>query len=337
VSGPVCITGATGFVGSHVVEAFLAAGISVRAAVRSPDDEEKTAHLKAMAERHGTDLTFHEANLREPGSFDEAVAGCEGVIHVAAVARLAAPNPQAQIVDPSIEGAKNVLSAATKAGVRRVILTSSIAAIGSYRASQDRPLTEADWNDVATLETDPYGFAKTSAERLAWAQSEEAPWDLVVLNPVLVLGPVFNKRQTRASPSVLRAVLGNAFPALPKMCFGLVDVRDVATAHLEAYRRPEATGRHLLYAGNRWLHEIGAELRAAYPKRRIRTRRLPNVFTRLSAKFDNRIDAKVLNDTLDRVPHYDGHHAPSALGFTYRDVGETVRDTAKSMVEQGFV
>ena len=165
MSGPVCITGATGFVGSHVVEAFLAAGIPVRAAVRSPDDEEKTAHLKAMAERHGTDLTFHEANLREPGSFDEAVAGCEGVIHVAAVARLAAPNPQAQIVDPSIEGAKNVLSAATKAGVRRVILTSSIAAIGSYRASQDHPLTEADWNEQSTAETDAYGYAKTAAER----------------------------------------------------------------------------------------------------------------------------------------------------------------------------
>ena len=334
---PVCITGATGFVGSHVVDAFLAAGIPVRAAVRSPDDEEKTRHLVAMAERHGGDLTFHEANLREPGSFDEAVAGCDGVIHVAAVARLTAPNPQAQIVDPSIEGARTVLAAATKAGVRRVVLTSSIAAIGSYRASQEHPLTEADWNDVATLESDPYGFAKTSAERLAWTQSEDAPWDLVVLNPVLVFGPVFNKRHARASPSTLRDVLRNAFPALPKMCFGLVDVRDVATAHLEAYRRPEAAGRHLLHAGNRWLREIGAELRTVYPERNIRTRQLPNFLVRLSARFDDRVDTKVLDDTLDRAPRYDGNHAPNALGFRYRDLSETLQDTAQSMIDQSFV
>ncbi|MEC8424158.1 MAG: NAD-dependent epimerase/dehydratase family protein, partial [Myxococcota bacterium] len=105
---PVCITGATGYVGSHVAASFLAAGIPVHAAVRRPDDPSRTAHLHAMAERYGTRLDLYAADLATPGSFDAALEGCEGLIHVAAVARLTAPDPQRQIVDPSVEGARNV-------------------------------------------------------------------------------------------------------------------------------------------------------------------------------------------------------------------------------------
>jgi nucleoside-diphosphate-sugar epimerase len=334
---PICITGATGYVGSHIVEAFLAAGIPVRAAVRSPDDTEKTAHLHAMAERHGAELTLHAADLGTPGSFDAALEGCEGLVHVAAVARLTAPDPQAQIVDPSVEGARNVLAAATAAGVRRVVLTSSVAAIGSYRASQDHPLTEADWNDAATLDKDPYGLAKTSAERLAWELADAAPWDLVVCNPAMVLGPVFNKRHCKASPVIVRDILLRSFPANPRFCFGIVDARDVAAAHLAAFQRPDAHGRHLLCAGNRWMRDMAVLLEESFRAFRIRTGTLPNLALRAAALFDKRMDKNMLADILDREPHYDGSHATRALGITYRDIDQSVIETARSMVEQGLV
>ena len=337
MAAPVCITGATGFVGSHIVDAFLEAGVPVRAAVRSPDDPDKTGHLIEMAQRHGTELTFHGANLAEPGSFDQAIQGCEGVIHTAASVRLAAPDPQKQIVDPSINGTRNVLGACTKAGIRRVVMTSSVAALGNYRASQDHPLSEADWNDAATLQTDPYGLAKCQAERLAWSMSEEAGWDLVVCNPSLVLGPVFNKRHCAASPATVGDILKRAFPANPRICFGIVDARDVAQAHLAAYQRPDAQGRHVLAAGTLWMRDIAVLLDGVFPERRLKTRTLPNLLMRIGARFDQRLDPNVLSDLLGRVPHYDGNHAVDALGISYRDVDSSVIDTAKSMIESGLI
>ena len=332
-----CITGASGFVGSHIVDAFLCAGVPVRAAVRSPDDPEKVGPLQVMAEHYGTPLSLHAADLAVPGSFDEALEGCAGLIHVAAVARLAAPDPKRQIVDPSIEGARNVLDSATRAGVERVVLTSSIAAVGDYRASQGRPLNESDWNDAATLKTNPYGFAKTQAERLAWKLSEEAPWSLAVINPGMVMGPVFTKRHCRASPITVRDILKVSTPANPKICLPIVDARDVAAAHLIAFQRPEVEGRHVLVNGNRWLKEMALTLDAAFPDRGIRTGELPNFMVKLGALFNKAIDGKVFADILDREPHYDGSHAPKALGFAYRDIDESILDTARSMVGQGFV
>ncbi|MFT4622366.1 MAG: nucleoside-diphosphate-sugar epimerase [Myxococcota bacterium] len=333
----VCITGATGFVGAHVTVAFLEAGIGVHAAVRSPDDPEKIGPLVDAAERTGTPLTFFSADLGTPGSFDAAVAGCDAVVHVAAVARLTAPDPQRQIVDPAVEGARTVLDAATRGGVRRVVLTSSVAAIGNYKASQARPLTEADWNEAATLDTDPYGLAKTNAERLAWAMAEAAPWDLVALNPSMVLGPVLAPRHAKASPSVVRDVLVGTYPAIPKLAFGLVDVRDLAAAHLAAVQREDAGGRHLLCAGTRWMRDIAVLLAEAYPERRIRTWPLPNLVMYLAAVTGKRVSLSNLRDMLGRVPQYDGSSAPTRLGVSYTGIDQTLRDTAASLVRLGLV
>ncbi len=337
MNAPVCITGATGFIGSHIVDAFLRVGVPVHAAVRSPDDPNKVGPLKALAERHGVALTLFSADLTRPGSFDEAAQGCEGMIHVAASVRLAAPDPQRQIVDPSVEGTKNVLDAATRAGVRRVVLTSSVAAVGSYRDSQDHPLTEDDWNDGATLQSDPYGLAKTSAERLAWRRAAEERWELVTCNPAMVLGPVMTARHSKASPMIVRALLTGAYPAIPKMCFGIVDVRDVAEAHVAAFQRPEAEGRHILCAGSRWMRELAELLRARVEGVKITRRALPNFAMQLFSLFDKRLSRSVLKDILGREPRYVGTRATSALGVSYRDIDETIEETARSMIELGFV
>ncbi len=333
---PVCITGATGFVGAHVTVAFLEAGFPVHAAVRSPDDAEKTAPLREAAERTGTALTFFRADLGEPGSFDAAAEGCEAVVHVAAVARLTAPDPQRQIVDPAVEGARTVFEAATRGGARRVVLTSSVAAIGSYRDSQGQPLTAAHWNDGATLQTDPYGLAKTQAERLGWAMAESADWDLVTINPCMVLGPVLAPRHAKASPSIVRDVLKGSFPANPKIAFGIVDARDVAAAHVAAVDEPSVSGRHLLCAGTRWWRDIAVLLAEAYPERGIRRWQLPNVAMYAAALTSKRMSMANLRDILGRVPHYDGTVAPGQLGLTYTGIDQSIRDTAESLIRLGL-
>jgi dihydroflavonol-4-reductase len=180
-------------------------------------------------------------------------------------------------------------------------------------------------------------MAKTQAERLAWELADTAAWDLVVCNPAMVLGPVFTRRHCAASPAIVRDILRGSFPANPRFCFGVVDARDVAAAHLAAFQDPDAQGRHLLAAGNLWMRDMAVMLDDAFRAYRIKTGTLPNFALRIAALFDKRMDSNVLADILDREPHYDGDHARSALGIRYRELDESVMDTARSMVEQGFV
>ena len=187
-------------------------------------------------------------------------------------------------------------------------------------------------NDTATIASAPYEFAKTWRSG-CWRRAN-APWDLVVLNPCWCLDRCSTRSRARR-PVDAAGRAANAFQRTEDV-FGIVDARDVAartSKPVDAQTRPADTSTYR----QSWLHEIGAELQSAYPERNIRTRRLPNLLVRLSARFDKRVDAKVLDDTLDRVPHYDGRHAPAALGFSYRDVSDTLRDTAQSMIDQSFV
>lgn len=326
----VCVTGATGFVGSHVVSAFLQAGEHVRATVRNPA---KAAHLQALAQGAPGRLELVPADLLQPGSFDAAVAGCTGLIHVAAVAKLTAPDPQREIVDPAVEGVKNVLAAAEKSKtITRVVLTSSVAAIGGYVKAAQRPLTEADWNDEATLQRAPYEYAKTLEERTAWEITRRVgQWDMVSINPSLILGPVMEASHLRASPTVVRDLVVGTFPACPRFYFGIVDVRDVAQAHLEAWRRPEATGRYLMCAGGRWMQEMAVLLKTAMPDRKISTRNLPTFLLYLAALFDKRLSIQDVRDMAGIQISMEGGRVES-LGVRYRSIDASIIDTATSML-----
>lgn len=326
----VCVTGASGFVGSHVVAACLAAGHQVVATVRDVDDRSKTDHLRQLPGAHL--LQLKSADLLRPGSFDAALRDCEALLHVAGVAAPVAADPQA-VIAPALQGLRNVLAAAAGAGtVRRVVLTSSVVAMGNYRRAAARPLCESDWNDQARVQVAPYDFAKTQQERLAMELCrEQRSWDLVSLQPTLVLGPIVSPLHQHGSPRLIADLLRGAYPACPRWYFGLVDVRDVAAAHVAALQ-PQQGGRYLLCGGGLWLSEIAQQLKADHPTRRIPTATLPSALLYAAALLHPRLSWRSVRDSVGVKPQYDSTRAQRDLALHFRPLSQTLRDTAASLL-----
>ena len=226
----VLVTGASGFIGSHCILALLASGrYRVRGTVRALGSA-STAHL---SDHDGLkNATLLPADLLSDAGWDDAVAGCDYVMHVASPFPIGAV-PEGSLVKPAVEGTERVLRAAARSGtVRRVVLTSSVAAISGGRAAGDvaeRTFDESHWSEPTRQEE--YGKSKTLAERRAWALAAELKLDLVVINPSYVIGPVLSKRDDYSSLTMVRRLLNGAMPAVPRLWVTAVDVRD-AVPHL---------------------------------------------------------------------------------------------------------
>ncbi|MCB9527987.1 MAG: NAD-dependent epimerase/dehydratase family protein [Myxococcales bacterium] len=331
----VLVTGATGFIGSHVVAALLDRGHRVRATVRDPNDAARTAHLRRFAEADPGRLTLVAADLMDPASLEAAVAGSAVVVHTAAVARMAAPDPQRAIVDPSVEGINNVLSAVRKAGaVRRVVHTSSVATLPG---AGERVIDERDWNTDSTLRDDPYGLAKTTAERSLWQFAEAVEGvEVVALLPSMVFGPVFTRDHLRTSPGVLRDLLVGTFPAVPRIHLNVVDARDVALAHALAVEKPGVAGRFIVSREGRWMRELALDLARLCPAYKIRTGALPDLLMYAAAVFDPRLSLRTARRLLGRAARFDNRRSREVLGLDYRPLDETLRDAVESMVALGL-
>lgn len=336
----VCVTGASGFIGSHLVRSLLAAGHVVRATVRDPDDHAKTDHLRAMAgaaER----LTLWRADLLEPGSYDDAVAGCDWVCHVAAAVLLRADDPQREIVDVAVKGTENVLAAIDRAeSVTRVGLTSSIAAVGTTARRAGHVYTEDDWNDDATVDTNPYGLAKTLSERSVWAHHDARPadrrYDLTVVNPSVVLGKLDVKAHVKSSPAIIRDVMRGGFHGCPPLAFSVVDVADVCAALLAGLERG-VTGRFIVSARSMWMRELATAIAALHPELHVPTRWLPGLALYGAALFDKRVSFAYVRRNLHRKDTYSAAKVERELGITFRPVEESLRDTCRSLIELGLI
>ncbi|WP_026239845.1 SDR family oxidoreductase [Parafrankia discariae] len=255
MSGPrVLVTGGSGFVGAHTIVALLARGHQVRTTVRSWS---RVDDVREMVTRGGAEpddrLTFALADLTRDGGWAEAVAGCEVVLHVASPFPGGPPEHEDELIVPARDGAVRVLRAARDAGVRRVVLTSSFAAVGYSPKPGGAAYTEDDWTDPAEPGLSAYVKSKTLAERAAWdfARREGGTPELAVINPVGIFGPVLSGDYA-SSIDLVRGLLAGAMPAIPQLFFGVVDVRDVAELHLLAMDSPAA-------AGQRFLAVAGAE------------------------------------------------------------------------------
>ena len=226
----VLVTGGSGFIGSRSILQLLAAGHQVRTTVRSLNRQpDVRAMLKQGGAEPGDRLSFVAADLENDKGWPEAVAGCDFVLHVASPFPANIPKREDELIVPAREGALRVLRAARAAGVKRVVLTSSFAAIGYGRPPQAAPFNETDWTDLNAVGLGAYAKSKTIAERAAWdfIAREGENLELSVVNPVGVFGPVLGPDYSTSILLVQRLMNGD-IPGVPRLCFGVVDVRDVA-------------------------------------------------------------------------------------------------------------
>ncbi|WP_420147041.1 SDR family oxidoreductase [Spirosoma sp.] len=247
MNATVLVTGGTGFVGIHTILQLLQQGYVVKTTLRSLS--KKDTIIQALTEAgiiDFTNLSFHEAELTADAGWEEAVAHCNYVLHIASPFPAQEPKDENELIVPARDGALRVLRASKEAGVERVVLTSSFAAIGYGREPSNHVFTEADWTD----EKAPimaYIKSKTVAEKAAWQfmEAEGGTMELTVINPVGIFGPVIGSISS-ASIDLVRAIINGTITESPTFTFGVVDVRDVADIHIKAMLRPEAKGQRFL-------------------------------------------------------------------------------------------
>jgi dihydroflavonol-4-reductase len=342
-AAPVLVTGASGFIASRIVEQLLAKGYRVRGTVRSLSKEHDLAPLRVMpgaAER----LELVEADLLAPGSFDRAAAGCERVMHTASPYVLNAADPRRDLVEPAVSGTHNVLGACRRAAtVARVVFTSSMAAITDEPES-DHTLTESDWNTKSSLDRNPYYYSKTLAERAAWefVERQTPRFDLVSVNPFLVIGPSLVPG-LNTSNRILVDLLNGTYPGIVSLTWGLVDVRDVADAHVRAMETPSAGGRYIC-AGETASMRFVVDLLKAHgwgDGRKLPTMGLDNAIgnavVRLASYLQPKGVGSYLRTHIGRVPRYDTSKIQRDLGMRFRPLEQSILETMDDLIRWGHI
>jgi nucleoside-diphosphate-sugar epimerase len=338
----VLVTGGSGFIGSHCILQLLAAGHEVRTSVRNLKREPEVRAMLAQggAADPGDKLTFVAADLEADAGWPEAVAGCDYVLHVASPFPSGVPKDENELIRPAREGALRVLRAARDAGVKRVVLTSSFAAIGYGSEGRDKPFTEEDWTDPNLPGTQPYVKSKTLAERAAWefVAQEEGPMELAVVNPVGVFGPVLGPDYSTSIQMVSRFIDGSV-PGVPRLMFGAVDVRDVADLHIRAMTDPAASGERFLAVAGDFLSalDMAKALKSGLGAqgRKVPTRELPDWMLRVMGMFD--AEVRQLTPELGKHKTASNAKARNLLGWKPRSNEDSILATARSLLDLGLV
>jgi nucleoside-diphosphate-sugar epimerase len=338
--GLVVVTGGSGYIAGYCIAQLLNEGWRVRTTVRNLGRaEEVRAAIGKIAANAGA-IEFAAADLNSDAGWANAVAGADYVLHVASPVPAADPKTDDELVRPARDGTLRVLKASRDAGVRRVVMTSSMAAIAYGRGERAEPFTEADWTDETNRnDTSAYERSKTIAERAAWAwwQTEGGALELVTVNPALVLGPVLGS-DLSASLDAIKKLLDGSVPALPHFGFSLVDVRDIAQLHLLAMTVPAAAGQRFLGSADfYWMKDMAKILKQGLgdKARKVPSISIPDFAVRLFAVFDPVVRTQLFNLGKRRLVSSD--KARRELGWTTRPVPETIVDAAKSLQAQRLV
>ncbi len=331
----VLVTGGSGFIASYCIAQALDAGWQVRTTVR---DLAREAGLRARL----TELAAAEdrlevvtADLNADAGWSEAASDCAYVLHVASPFPASSPKDDEELVRPARDGTLRVLAAARKAGVRRVVMTSSTAAVAYGRGGRDEPFTETDWSDATNLsDTSAYERSKTIAERAAWdwMAREGDTLELVTICPGAVLGPVLGPDRS-ASIDIVARLLDGSLPGVARFGWPLVDVRDIADLHLRAMTMPDAAGQRYIGAGPfAWMDEVPGVLREREPAlaTKVPTRHLPNTLVRLSGRFDPALRGRLYE--LGKHRPVSADKARRELGWTPRSNEDAIVATAESLV-----
>lgn len=337
----VAVTGVTGFIGAQVTAALLAQDHIVHGTTRDPTGRSKIDPVVALEGAAGH-LTLFSAFLGDSSSFDEAFAGCDVVIHVASPFFFDVEDPQRDLLDPAVNGTVGVLQAAQRASVRRVVVTSSTVAI--FDAADGRVYTEADWNEQSSLTRNPYPYSKTLAERAAWnfVEVESPEFDLVVVNPGMVLGPSIVSSVSTSIRVIADMLNGGVYPGIPDMAFAAVDVRDVADAHVAAAEKPNASGRYLCAAGVLSMADMASILKAnGFDDYKVPSLSLRSGFGRFLTWQFARLQApgmrSLIETNVGRIPSINNAKIRTELDIRFRELQDSVVETAENLVEWGHV
>ena len=336
----VMVSGGSGYIAGFLIRQLVAEGWMVHTTVRNLDKEALVRGLLAV---DNSKLKFFAADLNADAGWAEAVAGCSHVAHVASPLPMAVPKNADELIVPARDGALRALRAAKAAGVKRFVMTSSVAAIAYGRGRGVHNFTEADWTDLNKPGLTPYIQSKTVAERAArdWVAKEGGAMEYCSINPSVVLGPVWS-RDYSASVVIVKKLLDGSIGGCPDVGFGVVDVRDVADLHVRALKAPNMAGERFIASGRFMkMREVAELLRtqlganAGEGAAKVTTRTVPDWLVRIAALFNPL--AKTVLSELGNVRNQDASHAKAVLGWATRPVEQSVLDAARSLLALGIV
>jgi dihydroflavonol-4-reductase len=336
MAGTVLVSGGSGYIAGFLIRQLVAEGWTVHATVRSLAREAAVRQLLAVDNDR---LKFFAADLTDDAGWAEAMAGCSHAAHVASPLPAGVAKDANELIVPARDGALRALRAAKAAGVRRFVMTSSVAAISYGRGRGVHTFTEADWTPSDLASATPYVLSKTIAERAArdWVAKEGGGLEFCSINPSVVLGPVWS-RDYSASVVIVKKLLDGSMGALPDAGFGVVDVRDVADLHVRALNGDNMAGERFIASGPFMkLRDIAEVLRSrlGVEARKVTTRNLPDLLVRVAALFNPL--AKAVVGELGSVRNQDASHAKAVLGWVPRPAEESIVDTARSLIDLGIV
>jgi nucleoside-diphosphate-sugar epimerase len=344
-SRPVMVTGGTGYMASWIIKMLLEEGINVNATVRDPLDVQKVEHLTALTKASAGKLKLFKADLLDLGSFDEPMQGCELVMHTASPFFITGvKNPEEGLLRPAKEGTRNVLETVKRTPtVKRVVLTSSVAAIFGdnvdIKLTPGGIFTEKEWNVTSRADHQPYSYSKTIAEQEAWVIAKEQDrWDLLAINPGWILGPSLSKRKDSMSIStMIQFGDGTYRTGVPEMWNGMVDVRDVASAHIKAGFTPEASGRHIIVSGEARLFDLANILRKhfgeSYPFPR---RQAPKFLFWLIAPMYG-YTRKYVSRNVGHQIKFDNSYSKADLGMSYIPIEQAVKEHFQQILDDALL
>ena len=340
-SALVLVTGGSGFIGGHCILQLLERGFRVRTTVRSLEREVAVrAVLTDAGMTNGDDLTFVAADLMSDTGWADAVAGCDFVVHVASPVHVDRVDNEDEVIRPAIDGTLRVLRAARDASVKRVVLTSAFHAVGWGHPHDGHILTEDDWSNLDGPGVTPYTKSKTLAERAAWdfVRAEGGSLELTALLPVAVMGPIMGEEISGSNNIILRSLRG-AMPGYPNLWIPIVDVRDIAIAHVLAMMAPAAAGeRFLLSSGAATsMSEIGAILRAGLgdAARNVPTKTIPDVVVRAGAIVNK--EFRPIVPDLGYARKMTSEKAGRVLAWHARAPRDAILAAGESMIAKGLV
>lgn len=333
----VLVTGGSGFLAGWCMVELLDRGYEVRTTVRELGREAEVREAVSAGGQPGERIAVLAADLTSDDGWEQAVADCAYVLHVASPFPPVQPKDPDELIVPAREGTLRVLGAALEANAKRVVVTSSVAAIAGG-AKGPGPLTEENWTDLDFPGLSPYVRSKTIAERAAWElvaeRSERAR--LTTINPGAILGPLLSRDASFSLQVIERLLKGT--PGAPRIGFSFVDVRDVAKLHVDAMLSPEAGGeRFIAVAEFLWMAEVAAVLRRELgdDARKVPTRKVPDLLVRAMGLFDPSV--RTITNQLGKKLTYSNEKATTQLGWTTRPLEQSIAETGRSMVDLGVV